>query len=70
MKLLFVCGFLIGIFKVPFIASEPPRWRAGHTYPQPLPQDIMVDAVNYIGLILLHVRFNYILFFKLKKKIF
>ncbi|KAF2896044.1 hypothetical protein ILUMI_10137 [Ignelater luminosus] len=54
MKLLFVCGFLIGIFKVPFIASEPPRWRAGHTYPQPLPQDIMVDAVNYIGLIILH----------------
>ncbi|XP_031332113.1 cell wall protein DAN4-like isoform X2 [Photinus pyralis] len=33
--------------------AEKFKWRPSYSYPQPIPQDIMVDSVNYLGLVLL-----------------
>ncbi|KAF5307780.1 hypothetical protein FQR65_LT06651 [Abscondita terminalis] len=45
---LFVIGFLT------YVKGYGSEWRTGYSYPEPTPQEIMVDTVNYIGLVLLH----------------
>ncbi|KAK4880155.1 hypothetical protein RN001_008301 [Aquatica leii] len=45
---LFIIGFLT------FVKGYGAEWRTEYSYPEPTPQEIMVDTVNYIGLVLLH----------------
>ncbi|KAK5647044.1 hypothetical protein RI129_005508 [Pyrocoelia pectoralis] len=42
---------IIGILST--IKTEKFKWRPSYSYPQPIPQEIMVDSVNYLGLVLL-----------------